>query len=64
MSKMNGLGSKRAVLHTRVSTDEQARSVYSLAQQLKADLYRATPGAWFHPRDRVQHRNDGSRSER
>ena len=27
---------KRAVLYTRVSTDEQARSGYSLAQQIQA----------------------------
>jgi predicted site-specific integrase-resolvase len=32
----NGHGLKRAVLYTRVSTDEQARSGYSLAQQLEA----------------------------
>jgi len=32
----NGHGPKRAVLYTRVSTDEQARSGYSLAQQLEA----------------------------
>src|SRR3954470_3248577 len=29
-------GPKRAILYTRVSTDEQARSGYSLAQQLEA----------------------------
>ena len=34
MSSTNGL--KRAVLYARVSTDEQARSGYSLAQQLEA----------------------------
>jgi site-specific DNA recombinase len=34
MSSTNGV--KRAVLYTRVSTDEQARSGYSLAQQLEA----------------------------
>src|SRR3712207_5770367 len=34
MSSSNGL--KRAVLYARVSTDEQARSGYSLAQQLEA----------------------------
>ena len=32
----NGHGPKRAVLYARVSTDEQARSGYSLAQQLEA----------------------------
>ena len=38
MLSTNGHGPKRAVLYTRVSTDEQARSVYCLAQQLEADL--------------------------
>jgi site-specific DNA recombinase len=33
---MNGHGPKRAILYARVSTDEQARSGYSLAQQLEA----------------------------
>jgi site-specific DNA recombinase len=32
----NGQGPKRAILYTRVSTDEQARSGYSLAQQIEA----------------------------
>jgi site-specific DNA recombinase len=32
----NGHGSKRAILYSRVSTDEQARSGFSLAQQLEA----------------------------
>jgi site-specific DNA recombinase len=32
----NGHGAKRAILYVRVSTDEQARSGYSLAQQLEA----------------------------
>jgi site-specific DNA recombinase len=32
----NGHGPKRAILYTRVSTGEQARSGYSLAQQLEA----------------------------
>ena len=36
MPSTNGHGSKRAVLYTRVSTDEQARSGYSLAQQIEA----------------------------
>jgi site-specific DNA recombinase len=31
-----GLGSRRAILYARVSTDEQARSGYSLAQQMEA----------------------------
>ena len=35
MSNTNGHGPKRAVLYARVSTDEQARSGYSLAQQLE-----------------------------
>jgi site-specific DNA recombinase len=36
MLSTNGHGPKRAILYTRVSTDEQARSGYSLAQQLEA----------------------------
>jgi len=40
MSSTNGRGPERAVLwailYARVSTDEQARSGYSLAQQLEA----------------------------
>ena len=36
MSSTNGHGPKRAILYARVSTDEQAKSGYSLAQQLEA----------------------------
>jgi DNA invertase Pin-like site-specific DNA recombinase len=36
MSSTNGHGPKRAVLYARVSSDEQVRSGYSLAQQLEA----------------------------
>ncbi len=36
MPYTNGHGPKRAILYARVSTDEQARSGYSLAQQLEA----------------------------
>src|SRR5215216_5455009 len=36
MPNTNGVGPKRAVLYARVSTDEQARSGYSLAQQIEA----------------------------
>src|SRR4051794_5204932 len=36
MPSTNGHGLKRAVLYARVSTDEQARSGYSLAQQIEA----------------------------
>jgi site-specific DNA recombinase len=36
MASTNGYGPKRAILYARVSTDEQARSGYSLAQQLEA----------------------------
>ena len=36
MPNTNGIGPKRAILYARVSTDEQARSGYSLAQQLEA----------------------------
>ncbi len=43
MPSTNGHGPKRAILYARVSTDEQARSGYSLAQQLEA--LRGTPPA-------------------
>jgi site-specific DNA recombinase len=36
MPSANGYGPKRAILYARVSTDEQARSGYSLAQQIEA----------------------------
>jgi site-specific DNA recombinase len=36
MPNTNGRGPQRAVLYARVSTDEQARSGYSLAQQIEA----------------------------
>jgi site-specific DNA recombinase len=36
MQSTNGHGRKRAILYTRVSTDEQAKSGYSLAQQIEA----------------------------
>jgi site-specific DNA recombinase len=36
MLSTNGHGSKKAILYARVSTDEQARSGFSLAQQLEA----------------------------
>src|SRR5215210_314393 len=36
MPSTNGHGPKQAILYTRVSTDEQARSGYSLAQQMEA----------------------------
>jgi site-specific DNA recombinase len=36
MPSTNGHGPKRAVLYARVSTDEQARTGYSLAQQIEA----------------------------
>ena len=36
MISRNGHGPKRAILYSRVSTDEQARSGYSLAQQIEA----------------------------
>ncbi len=36
MESANGQGPKRAVLYARVSTDEQANSGYSLAQQIEA----------------------------
>jgi len=36
MPSINGHGPRRAILYARVSTDEQARSGYSLAQQMEA----------------------------
>ncbi len=36
MPSTNGHGPRRAILYARVSTDEQARSGYSLAQQVDA----------------------------
>lgn len=36
MPSANGHGPKRAILYARVSTEEQARSGYSLAQQIAA----------------------------
>ena len=36
MPSTNGHGPKRAILYARVSTDEQARTGYSLAQQLES----------------------------
>jgi predicted site-specific integrase-resolvase len=36
MPSTNGHGPKRAILYARVSTDEQARSGYSLDQQIRA----------------------------
>ena len=45
MPNTNGHGPKTAVLYARVSTDEQARSGYSLAQQLEAlGVYAAREG--------------------
>ena len=51
MPNIHGQGPKRAILYAHASTDEQARSGYSLAQQIGAELYRATPGTWLHARD-------------
>ena len=36
MPSTNGHGPKRAILYARVSTEEQAKSGYSLAQQIEA----------------------------
>ncbi len=36
MTSTNAHGPKQAILYARVSTDEQARSGYSLAQQIEA----------------------------
>jgi hypothetical protein len=38
MPNIHGQGPKRAILYTHASIDEQARSGYSLAQQIEADL--------------------------
>jgi site-specific DNA recombinase len=46
MPNTNGHGPKRAILYARVSTDEQARSGYSLAQQLEALRAYATREAY------------------
>jgi DNA invertase Pin-like site-specific DNA recombinase len=49
MPNTNGHGPKRAILYARVSTEEQARSGYSLAQQLE-DMHglrtSPVPGFW------------------
>src|ERR671917_202992 len=51
--------SKRAILYARVSTDEQARSGYSLAQQLEAlREYAAREG--YEILEEVNDRGDGS----
>src|SRR5919112_1328927 len=42
MLSTNGHGPKRAILYARVSTDEQARTGYSLAQQIEALRAHAT----------------------
>jgi site-specific DNA recombinase len=46
MPSTNGHGPKRAILYARVSTDEQARSGYSLAQQIEALRDHATREAY------------------
>jgi hypothetical protein len=51
MPSTNGHGRRHAVLCTCVWTDERVHPRYFLAQQVGADLYRATPGAWLRPRD-------------
>ena len=49
MPSMNGHGPERAILYARVSTDEQARSGYSLAQQIEAlRAYAAQEGYEVH----------------
>ena len=45
MLSTNGHGPKRAILYARVSTDEQARSGYSLDQQLEG-LTRPEEALW------------------
>ena len=56
-----GHGPKRAVLCTRIPTDEQARSGYSLAQQIEADYIEQLPAPGSIRGTEGQHRNDGSR---
>ncbi len=36
MQSTNGYGCRKAILYARVSTEEQAKSGYSLAQQIEA----------------------------
>jgi DNA invertase Pin-like site-specific DNA recombinase len=51
MPSANGHGPKRTILCARVSTDEQARTGYSLAQQLEAlREYAAREGLQFSRR--------------
>jgi predicted site-specific integrase-resolvase len=49
MPSTNGHGPKRAILYARVSTQEQARSGYSLAQQIEA-LQEQAEGLLAHAR--------------
>ena len=59
MPSTNGQGAKRAILYAWVSIDEQARSGYSLAQQLEAlKGYAVREGYEIDPR-----RGHGSRPE-
>jgi site-specific DNA recombinase len=45
MQSTNGYGCRKTILYARVSTDEQARSGYSLAQQVEAlRVYAAREG--------------------
>jgi site-specific DNA recombinase len=52
MPRTNGHGPKRAILYARVSTDEQARSGYSLAQQIEA-LIEYAAREWYEVLEEV-----------
>src|SRR4028118_1497872 len=52
MPSTNGHGPKRAILYARVSTNEQARSGYSLAQQIEA-LRQYTAGEGYEVLEEV-----------
>jgi site-specific DNA recombinase len=54
MPTTNGHGPKRAILYARVSTDEQARSGYSLAQQIEALRAYATREEGYEILEEVQ----------
>jgi site-specific DNA recombinase len=54
MPNTNGHGSKRAIRYARVSTDEQARSGYSLAQQIEALRAYATREEGYEILEEVQ----------
>jgi site-specific DNA recombinase len=64
MPNTNGHGPKRAILYARVSTDEQARSGYSLAQQLEALRAYAARGGYEVLEEVVDPGHSGASLER